>query len=145
MPWLLAVWLFTAPPADGAKAVVVEAVVVENVEKVEKVVVEKVKSVKHVDESGVASFYARSFEGRKTASGELYQGSAATCAHRTHPFGTRLRVTLVKSGRSALCVVNDRGPFQKNRVLDVSRSVAVELGLVRRGVGTVRITVVPPL
>ena len=129
MTWLLTVWLMTTPSGAGSP---VDAVT-------------NGAAVANVDESGVASFYARSFEGQKTASGELYRASVASCAHRSHPFGTRLRVTLVKSGRSAVCVVNDRGPFLKKRILDVSRSVAVELGLVRRGVGTVRIEVLPPV
>ena len=141
MLWMFAVWLMTAPPAkQGAGE--------EHAAKTrapEKRAPEKRAEKNIVNESGVASFYARSFEGQTTASGDVYRADVASCAHRSHPFGTRLRVTLVKNGRSAICVVNDRGPFQKNRVLDVSRSVAVELGLVRRGVGFVRIAVLPSL
>jgi rare lipoprotein A len=95
-------------------------------------------------EEGIASYYARRFEGRRTASGERYQGSLSTCAHRTHPFGTILRVTMVNNGKSATCVVNDRGPYRRSRVVDVSRSVAAALGLLGRGLSRVSVTVEPP-
>ncbi|AKU90999.1 septal ring lytic transglycosylase RlpA family protein [Vulgatibacter incomptus] len=90
-------------------------------------------------EVGMASFYARSLEGRKTASGERYDGAAATCAHRTHRFGTWLRVTRLENGKAVSCRVNDRGPFSKGRVIDLSRSLAHELGFVSKGVTKVRV------
>ncbi len=93
-------------------------------------------------ETGIASYYADSLAGRRTASGERYRPEIASCAHRTYPFGTMLRVTAVGSGKSAMCRVNDRGPFAKGRLLDVSRVVAKELGMLRAGVLEVRIVVV---
>ena len=90
-------------------------------------------------EQGVASYYADSLAGHKTANGERYRPELATCAHRTHRFGTRLVVTAVGSGRTAECRVNDRGPWVKGRVLDVSKSVAKELGMIGPGVLEVRI------
>ena len=90
-------------------------------------------------EVGDASYYGREFEGRRTASGERYRGDELTAAHRTLPFGTRLRVTNLGNGRSVEVVVNDRGPHRRGRVLDVSRRAAERLGMVRDGVARVRI------
>ncbi len=95
-------------------------------------------------EEGLASFYANRFEGRRTASGERYRRKLATCAHRTHPFGTILVVTVVDTGKSATCRVNDRGPWKQTRVLDVSKSVAKTLGMIGPGVVTVRVEVEQP-
>lgn len=92
---------------------------------------------------GLASFYGRKFHGRRTASGERYDMHAFTCAHRTAPFGTRLRVTDLETGRSVVVVVNDRGPFVRGRVVDVSLAAARALGMVSRGVTRVRIERVP--
>jgi len=92
-------------------------------------------------EEGIASYYAASLEGRSTASGEPYRGARATCAHRTHRFGTMLRITDLKSGRSVVCRVNDRGPFVKGRVVDLSASLARELGIVEQGLAKVRVEV----
>ncbi|HEY1100152.1 MAG TPA: septal ring lytic transglycosylase RlpA family protein, partial [Myxococcota bacterium] len=73
--------------------------------------------------------------------GERYRKKLATCAHRTHPFGTILVVTAVDSGKTATCRVNDRGPWKQTRVLDVSRAVAKTLGMLGPGVLTVRVEV----
>ena len=88
---------------------------------------------------GIASFYADSLHGRKTASGQPYDRNAATCAHRTHRFGTVLRVELLENGRAVQCRVNDRGPFVEGRIVDLSKSLAAELGLLDRGLAKVRI------
>jgi rare lipoprotein A len=98
------------------------------------------------DEVGVASFYSDSLDGRKTASGEVYDRSALTCAHPSLPFGTLLEVTLVETGRTVRVRVNDRGPFTGGRALDLSGEAARRIGLTRRGVGKVRIRVLrlPP-
>ena len=93
-------------------------------------------------EVGDASYYAGKFEGRRTASGERYHGRALTAAHRTLPFGTRLRVTNLDNGRSVEVVVNDRGPHRRGRILDLSRRAASELGMLRAGVARVRVEVV---
>lgn len=88
---------------------------------------------------GLASYYARSLHGRLTASGERYDRGAMTCAHRSMPFGTLLRVTDVDSGRSVVVKVTDRGPFTGGRLIDLSWAAARALGMVERGVARVRV------
>lgn len=88
---------------------------------------------------GRASFYSDVLEGRPTASGEPYRGADLTAAHRSLPFGSRLRVTNLANGRSVVLRVNDRGPFARNRVLDVSRTAADRLGMRTRGHTRVRL------
>lgn len=88
--------------------------------------------------SGVAAFYSADYSGR-TACGQRYDPTKFTAAHRTLPFGTRLRVTDPKSRRSVTVVVNDRGPFTKGRVLDLSLAAAKALHMVGRGL--VKVTV----
>lgn len=82
--------------------------------------------------SGTASFYDKNYSG-KTASGQRYDGAKLTAAHRTLPFGTRLVVTDKKTHRSVTVVVNDRGPFTKGRVLDLSYAAAQALHMQTRG------------
>jgi rare lipoprotein A len=94
-----------------------------------------VKTASH----GVASFYT---EGTKTASGEKFDTLDMTAAHPTLPFGTKLRVTNVASGRSVTVRVNDRGPYVQGRVVDVSYSAADALGMVGKGVAKVKLDVV---
>jgi rare lipoprotein A len=88
---------------------------------------------------GLASFYT---EGTQTASGERFDTNELTAAHRTLPFGTRLRVTNVATGRSVTVRVNDRGPFVPGRDVDVSYSAAETLGMVGRGIAKVKLDVV---
>ena len=88
---------------------------------------------------GVASFYSYD---PHTASGEKFNAQELTAAHRTLPFGTRLRVTDVATGRSVTVRVNDRGPFVRGRVVDVSRSAAQTLGITGKGVAKVKLDVV---
>ena len=88
---------------------------------------------------GVASFYT---EGTKTASGERFNTMEMTAAHPTLPFGTKLRVTDVSSGKSVTVRVNDRGPYVQGRVVDVSYSAANALGMVGKGVANVKLDVV---
>jgi rare lipoprotein A len=90
-------------------------------------------------ERGLASYYARSLHGRRTASGARYDNRRMTCAHRTHPFGTVLRVTDVETGRSVVVKVNDRGPFAEGRVIDLSWAAARKLGMIERGLARVRV------
>lgn len=92
-----------------------------------------------VASQGLASFYT---EGTQTASGEKFDTHELTAAHRTLPFGTRLRVTNVATGRSVTVRVNDRGPFVPGRVVDVSYSAAETLGMVGGGVAKVKLDVV---
>jgi rare lipoprotein A len=89
--------------------------------------------------SGVASYYGNE-SGRKTASGQRFNQNAMTCAHRSLPFGTKLRVT--HGGRSVVVTVNDRGPFIRGRVLDLSTGAARAIGLTGAGVGRVTAEVV---
>ncbi len=93
-------------------------------------------------ESGQGSYYADKFAGRATASGEPYRPGRLTAAHNTLPFGTRIKVTNVRTGRSVKVVVNDRGPHVKGRIVDVSKRAARKLGLVQAGVAPVRIKVI---
>jgi len=88
---------------------------------------------------GVASFYS---EGTKTASGEAFNPQELTAAHPSLPFGTRLRVTDVSTGRSVIVRVNDRGPFVHGRAVDVSYSAAASLGMIERGTAKVKLDVV---
>lgn len=88
---------------------------------------------------GKASFYGH---GTKTASGERYNPNGMTAAHRTLPFGTHVRVTDVRTRRSVVVRINDRGPFIKGRIIDVSRGAAQQLGMIGRGVANVEVRVV---
>lgn len=94
-------------------------------------------------ETGLASFYGKRFAGRLTANGERFDPSRLTAAHPTLPFGTRLRVTNVRNGRSVVVRVNDRGPYIHGRIIDLSRAAAEAVGLVHRGVGRVRVELLP--
>lgn len=89
---------------------------------------------------GVAAYYSKDYSGR-TASGERYDPKKFTCAHRTLPFGTRVHVTDPRSHRSVDVVVNDRGPFTKGRVIDLSLAAASALGMTNRGLIKVVATV----
>jgi rare lipoprotein A len=92
---------------------------------------------------GHASFYHDSLAGRSTANGEKYDPNAKTCAHKTLPFGTMLVVEDPSTGKKTTCRVNDRGPFVGGRIIDLSKRVARELGIIDRGVTKVRIRILP--
>lgn len=87
--------------------------------------------------SGTASYYGAGLAGRPTANGERFNPSALTAAHRTLPFGTRLKVTNPRNGRSVVVRINDRGPFHGNRLIDLSQEAARQIGLIQQGHGTV--------
>lgn len=91
-------------------------------------------------QDGVASYYSDRHHGGKTASGERYDRNAMTAAHRSLPFGTRVRVRDLESGREVTVRINDRGPFVKGRIIDLSRAAAEQLHLIERGVAKVRVT-----
>jgi rare lipoprotein A len=93
-------------------------------------------------QTGLASYYGQRFHGRRTASGQRLDNDAMTTAHRTLPFGTKVRVTNVKTGQSAVLRVNDRGPAQPHRILDVSRAAAQQLGFIRAGRTEVKLEVI---
>ena len=90
---------------------------------------------------GQASYYADSLQGGKTASGAPYDKNAMTAAHRTLPLGTVVRVTYLKTGKTAEVTINDRGPYVKNRIIDLSGAAAQRLGLKDDGVGEVEIEI----
>lgn len=90
-------------------------------------------------QEGQASFYAKRFHGRTTASGDPYDSTAMTAAHRTLPFGTRVKVTNLRNDKSVIVTINDRGPHHRRRIIDVSKAAARELDFVDRGVTRVRI------
>jgi rare lipoprotein A len=91
--------------------------------------------------TGMASWYGPGFNGRQSASGEIFNQNALTAAHRTLPFGTKVKVTNVHNGRSVVVRINDRGPFSRGRVIDLSKAAAGAIGLVRSGVAPVRLEV----
>lgn len=84
-------------------------------------------NTKSFDSTGTASYYADKFNGRKTASGEKFSNSKMTAAHRTLPFGTMLKVTNTANGKSVKVKINDRGPFTKNRELDLSKKAFMKI------------------
>ncbi|HEU4385748.1 MAG TPA: septal ring lytic transglycosylase RlpA family protein [Anaeromyxobacteraceae bacterium] len=90
-------------------------------------------------ETGLASYYRDELHGRPTASGQLYDRSRLTCAHRSHPFGAMLEVVNLENGRKVQVMVNDRGPYGRGRVVDLSREAARRLGMLKRGTARVRV------
>ncbi len=92
-----------------------------------------------ITETGKASYYANKFNGRKTASGERFRNSGLTAAHRTIPFGTTVKVTNLRNGKSVKVRINDRGPFVPGRILDLSARAARKIDLDTEGVGKVKV------
>jgi rare lipoprotein A len=90
-------------------------------------------------QEGDASYYADTLDGNKTASGEPYDKNGFTAAHRTLPFGTRVKVTYLKTGKAVDVVINDRGPHAKGRIIDLSGAAARQIGIVDDGHGKVSI------
>jgi rare lipoprotein A len=97
-----------------------------------------------VKERGLASWYGRKFHGQKTSSGEIYDMFAMTAAHKTYPIPSYARVTNVKTGRSVVVRINDRGPFHSNRIIDLSYAAAARIGIVGAGSGLVDVERVLP-
>jgi len=95
-------------------------------------------------QTGKASFYADKFEGVSTASGEKYKHSKLTGAHKTLPFGTKVRVTNVANNQSVEVTINDRGPYVDGRIIDLSKAAAEQLGFVNTGLAEVRLEVIDP-
>ena len=93
------------------------------------------------DRTGTASWYGSDFHGRRTANGETYDMNAMTAAHPTLPMPTIVRVTNLDNGRSVIVRINDRGPFAEDRIIDMSRAGARELGFESKGLARVRVTV----
>jgi rare lipoprotein A len=93
----------------------------------DKSVAETSSAVSTMATTGVASYYHNKFNGRKTASGEVFSNNKLTAAHRTYPLGTYLKVTNVANGKSVVVKVNDRGPFTKGKELDLSRKAFMDI------------------
>jgi rare lipoprotein A len=93
------------------------------------------------DLSGIASYYADDFHGRKTANGEVYNMHELTAAHRTLPFNTRVKVTNLDTNMSVVVRINDRGPFKDDRVIDLSLEAAKQIGMIPNGTGPVRLEI----
>lgn len=99
-------------------------------------------SVYSQTQSGKASFYADKFEGAMTASGEKYKHSKKTGAHKTLPFGTKVRVTNLENNKTVEVVINDRGPYVEGRIIDLSKSAAEELDYINKGIAEVKLEVI---
>ena len=95
-------------------------------------------------EQGIASWYGTKFHGRRTSSGETYDMYAMTAAHKTLPLPTYARVTNKRNGRSIIVRINDRGPFHRNRIIDLSYTAATKLGIITRGTGLVEVEALDP-
>jgi rare lipoprotein A len=94
-------------------------------------------------ETGIASWYGPDFHGKRTSNGEIYDKEKLSCAHRTLAFGTYLRVVNLDNGSSVVVRVNDRGPFAKNRVIDLSEAAARIIGMIPTGTARVSLTAIP--
>ncbi len=91
-----------------------------------------------------ASWYGPKFHGKLTANGEIYDQMALTAAHKSLKFGTLLKVTNPRNGKSVILRINDRGPYIDNRELDLSKGAAIELGLIEKGVARVKVEEISP-
>jgi rare lipoprotein A len=100
-------------------------------------------NIKLLSQKGNASYYARKFEGRRTASGEKYRRKLLTAAHKTLPFNTKVKVSNPKNGRWVIVRINDRGPYHKKRIIDLSERAARHLGIFGGGHSRVLIQELP--
>ena len=98
-------------------------------------------SIGQAEELGLASYYGDEFHGRQTAYGDVYDKTKMTCAHKRHPYGTKLRITRIDNKKSVVVKVTDKGPFVKGRVVDLSRVAAEKIGLIQDGVVEVKVEV----
>lgn len=92
--------------------------------------------------SGMASYYGLGFHGKKTASGERFNMYKLTAAHKSLPFGTRVRVTNLDNNKSVIVRINDRGPYAKGRIIDLSLAAARDIGMVKSGTARVRLEII---
>jgi len=90
-------------------------------------------------ETGLASYYAESYNGKKTANGEIYDSGDLTAAHKKLPFGTKVKVTNLANGKTVKVRINDRGPFVSGRIIDLTRAAARKIDMVGKGVVKVKI------
>lgn len=93
-----------------------------------------------VTERGEASYYANKYKGRRTASGQVFRQHKRTAASLTIPLGTKAKVTNLKNGKTVKVVINDRGPYAKGRIIDLSRKAARRIGMIPDGVVPVKVT-----
>ena len=93
----------------------------------------------HYAKQGKASYYHSKFNGRRTASGEVYRATQYTAAHKTLPLGSYALVTNLRNNRKVVVKINDRGPYHGSRIIDLSRAAASDLGMVASGVGNVKV------
>lgn len=92
-------------------------------------------------EEGIAAYYSNVFHGKKTASGENYDKNKLTAAHKTLTFGSKVKVTDLKNNKSVIVIINDRGPYSKNRIIDLSYAAAREIDLIKVGISSVRLEI----
>lgn len=102
------------------------------------------KDDRSYDRTGMASWYGKDFHGKPTATGRRYNMYEMTAAHTTLPTGTQVRVTNLENGRSVIVVIADRGPFSKQRIIDLSYAAAKHLGFIQQGTAKVRVTYLSP-
>ena len=107
--------------------------------------VAQVEAKRFNTQTGIASWYGKPFHGRKTANGETYDMNQMTAAHKLLPFNTRVYVMNLDNNESTVVRINDRGPFVKGRVIDLSRKAAIEVGMLLKGTARVRLEILPPL
>ena len=126
---------------NNAKNVNNEPVLVDEfIPKTVKENIVNTSTVKYINRGTMkASWYGPKFHGKLTANGEIYDQMALTAAHKSLSFGTLLKVTNPRNGRSVIVRINDRGPYIQGRDLDLSKGAAIELGMLRKGVGRVKI------
>lgn len=101
-----------------------------------------ISSLAYADTCGKTSYYGNHHHGKKTASGQIFDKNRLTAAHKNLPFNTKINVTNKKTGKSIVVVVNDRGPYVKGRILDLSERAASELGFKRSGTASVCYTII---
>jgi rare lipoprotein A len=95
-------------------------------------------------QTGKASFYADKFEGVQTASGEKYKRKKLTAAHKSLPFGTKVRITNLANNNTVEVIINDRGPYVEGRIVDLSKAAAEKLGFINQGIAEVKLEVIDP-
>ena len=102
-------------------------------------VISLLSSCGYTTRKGLASYYADSYEGKTTANGEIYRQGKITAAHKTLPFGTKVEVTNLSNNKSVVVRINDRGPFIRGRIIDLTKAAAREIDMVGAGVEKVKI------
>jgi len=93
-------------------------------------------------EEGVASYYSDVFQGKKTASGSVYDRNKLTAAHNNLPFGTKVKITDLKNNKSVIVTITDRGPYSKKRMVDLSYAAAKEIDLIKAGISKVKLEII---